>query len=97
MRLALVNEPAGEFAQRDQGRLAKHVCQCPPENVSRIDTSSFSSADELVGIDVHKANLVGFFDDPDFTSTFRHYMRAAQWTQRDLSSTKPTALSPRAR
>jgi len=63
MRLALVNEPAREFAQRDQGRLAKNVCQCPTENISRIDTPSLGSADELVGIDVHKAHLIGLFDD----------------------------------
>ncbi|MFT9298182.1 MAG: HNH endonuclease [Gluconobacter sp.] len=42
-------------------------------------------------------DLAGFFDDPDFQSTFRHYMMAAQWTQRDLSGTEPMALSPRLR
>lgn len=42
-------------------------------------------------------DLVGFFDDPNFQDTFRHYMGAAQWTQRDLSGTEPRALSPRLR
>lgn len=42
-------------------------------------------------------DLVGFFDDPDFQDTFRHYMVAAQWAQRDLSGTEPMALSPRLR
>jgi hypothetical protein len=42
-------------------------------------------------------NLVGFFDDEEFKNTFRHYMAAAQWTEWDLSGTKPMALSPRLR
>lgn len=42
-------------------------------------------------------NLVGFFEDVNFKDTFRHYVAAAQWTEWDLSGTKPMALSPRLR
>lgn len=41
--------------------------------------------------------LVGFFEDVNFQDTFRHYVAAAQWTEWDLSGTKPMALSPRLR
>jgi len=40
-------------------------------------------------------DLVAFFDDPDFTDTFRHYFAAAQWAQVDLSDTNPASTSPR--
>ncbi|MEG3155724.1 HNH endonuclease [Sphingomonas sp. RB1R13] len=40
-------------------------------------------------------NLIGFFDDPDFTDTFRHYFAAAQWAHVDLSGTSPMRIAPR--
>lgn len=40
-------------------------------------------------------DLVGFFDDPDFRDTFRHYFAAAQWAQLDLSGTTPVNPAPR--
>ena len=42
-------------------------------------------------------DLVGFFDDPDFRDTFRHYFAAAQWTQIDLSGNEPVNPAPRLR
>lgn len=40
-------------------------------------------------------DLVGFFDDPDFRDTFRHYFAATQWAQVDLSGTAPVNPAPR--
>ena len=45
--------------------------------------------------DADQSDLVGFFDSSDFRDTFRHYIKAAQWTQRDMSGVKPVAVSPR--
>jgi hypothetical protein len=42
-------------------------------------------------------NLVGFFDDPTFRETFKHYMLATQWKQQDLSRTTQVVLAPRLR
>lgn len=39
-------------------------------------------------------DLVGFFDDADFTSTFKHYMAAAQWAQQDLSRQTKVVMAP---
>lgn len=40
-------------------------------------------------------DLVGFFNDPDFTDTFRHYFAAAQWAHVDLSGISPVSTAPR--
>jgi len=40
-------------------------------------------------------DLVGFFDDPEFQDTFRHYFAAAQWAQADLSGIVPANPIPR--
>ena len=45
--------------------------------------------------DSDKTDLVGFFERSAFQDTFRHYMKAARWRQRDMSGTTPVAISPR--
>lgn len=40
-------------------------------------------------------DLVGFFDNPEFHDTFRHYFEAAQWAQVNLSGTVPVSPAPR--
>lgn len=42
-------------------------------------------------------DLIGFFDDPEFKDTFRHYFAAAEWTRLDLSGTDPMNPAPRLR
>lgn len=42
-------------------------------------------------------DLVGFFDDADFKSTFKHYSAVTHWSQQDLSGTESKTLSARLR
>jgi hypothetical protein len=39
--------------------------------------------------------LIGFFDDADFSGTFKHYMAAARWTQQDLNGQTKVVLAPK--
>jgi transcriptional regulator with XRE-family HTH domain len=42
-------------------------------------------------------DLVGFFDDPEFKDTFRHYAQVPLWTHQDLSSDDKVTLLPNIR
>lgn len=42
-------------------------------------------------------DLVGFFEEDAFSSTFKHYAQAAQWTQQDLSRQTKVSVAPRLR
>ncbi|KQW72399.1 transcriptional regulator [Ensifer sp. Root127] len=39
-------------------------------------------------------DLNGFFDDPEFRETFKHYASVTRWTQQDLNSRNKAWLSP---
>lgn len=40
-------------------------------------------------------DLIGFFDDADFSGTFKHYMAAAQWTHHDLNRQTKVVIAPK--
>ncbi len=40
-------------------------------------------------------DLIGFFDDADFRSTFKHYMATAQWAHQDLNRQTKVAMAPK--
>jgi transcriptional regulator with XRE-family HTH domain len=42
-------------------------------------------------------DLVGFFADPDFRDTFRHYAAVSTWLQQDLSGQTPVTMAPQLR
>jgi transcriptional regulator with XRE-family HTH domain/GGDEF domain-containing protein len=39
-------------------------------------------------------DLVGFFNEPEFRDTFRHYAAAQRWSQHDLSGQNKVAMTP---
>ncbi len=46
--------------------------------------------------DLDQWDLVGFFDEPDFRATFRHFVESpAQWVHQDLSRQTKVQVSPR--
>lgn len=40
-------------------------------------------------------DLIGFFDDADFSGIFKHYMAAAQWAQQDLNRQTKVVMAPK--
>jgi hypothetical protein len=42
-------------------------------------------------------NLVGFFDDPEFLDTFKHYGLTENWVQQNLNGQKKMFMSPKIR
>jgi transcriptional regulator with XRE-family HTH domain len=40
-------------------------------------------------------DLIGFFDDADFNSTFKHYIATAQWAHQDLNRRTKVVMAPR--
>jgi hypothetical protein len=40
-------------------------------------------------------DLIGFFDDADFSGTFKHYMATAQWAHQDLNRQTKVVIAPK--
>ncbi|WP_286182334.1 HNH endonuclease [Rhizobium sp. ICMP 5592] len=40
-------------------------------------------------------DLMGFFDDADFSGTFKHYMATAQWAHQDLNRQMKVVMAPK--
>jgi hypothetical protein len=65
-----------------------------PHIVAEFRLSCFVYVYAIPLSDRDTGSLVGFFDEPDFRDTFRHYAKVGSWTMQNFNGKKRSVIAP---